>query len=335
MARGRAGTLAPHPFGLPPGPGDVPRRPAGPWDRPGDVRRRGGPSRSAAADPRCVVRGPGALEHPWLSPLPGRGGRAGGRPHPRSALHLADGPAAEGAERGGDGAAARARWSAPVRSSCETGRCSRCSTAPGPASARSSASTSVTSPAPWRVPTCRCSGCSGRATRSGWFLLGASPARPWPIGSPVEGRPLLEPKKWRRRSDAEAVFLNARGGRLTRVGRVRRGQEVRGPRRPRGEGQPPCPAALLRHPHAGSWGRCAGRPGAPGPRLHRHDPALHEGLGRAPPPGLRGRPPASGNHGGEGPRSMSPCRTRPQRRRPPTSISPPSCARSRPGCRPS
>ena len=33
-----------------------------------------------------------------------------------------------------------------------------------------------------------------------------------------EGRPLLEPKKWRQRSDAEAVFLNARGGRLTRVG---------------------------------------------------------------------------------------------------------------------
>ena len=26
-----------------------------------------------------------------------------------------------------------------------------------------------------------------------------------------EGRPLLVPKKWRRRSDAEAVFLNARG----------------------------------------------------------------------------------------------------------------------------
>jgi integrase/recombinase XerD len=33
-----------------------------------------------------------------------------------------------------------------------------------------------------------------------------------------EGRQRLEPKKWRRRSDAEAVFLNARGGRLTRVG---------------------------------------------------------------------------------------------------------------------
>ncbi len=37
----------------------------------------------------------------------------------------------------------------------------------------------------------------------------------WLSGS---GRPLLEPKKWRRRSDAEAVFLNTRGGRLSRVG---------------------------------------------------------------------------------------------------------------------
>ncbi len=33
-----------------------------------------------------------------------------------------------------------------------------------------------------------------------------------------QGRPLVVPKRWRRRSDAEAVFLNARGGRLTRVG---------------------------------------------------------------------------------------------------------------------
>jgi integrase/recombinase XerD len=33
-----------------------------------------------------------------------------------------------------------------------------------------------------------------------------------------EGRAYLEPKKWQRRSDSEAVFLNVRGGRLTRVG---------------------------------------------------------------------------------------------------------------------
>lgn len=32
------------------------------------------------------------------------------------------------------------------------------------------------------------------------------------------GRPLLEPERWARRGDAEAVFLNARGGRLSRQG---------------------------------------------------------------------------------------------------------------------
>ncbi len=32
------------------------------------------------------------------------------------------------------------------------------------------------------------------------------------------GRPELEPRRWARRGDAEAVFLNARGGRLTRQG---------------------------------------------------------------------------------------------------------------------
>ena len=33
-----------------------------------------------------------------------------------------------------------------------------------------------------------------------------------------QGRPLLVPRQWRRRSDADAVFLNARGSRLTRAG---------------------------------------------------------------------------------------------------------------------
>jgi len=33
-----------------------------------------------------------------------------------------------------------------------------------------------------------------------------------------EGRAKLAPRQWRRRGDAEAVFLNARGGRLTRQG---------------------------------------------------------------------------------------------------------------------
>ncbi|MDZ7733512.1 MAG: tyrosine-type recombinase/integrase [Acidimicrobiia bacterium] len=33
-----------------------------------------------------------------------------------------------------------------------------------------------------------------------------------------EGRPVLEPERWSRRDDAEAVFLNQRGGRLSRQG---------------------------------------------------------------------------------------------------------------------
>ena len=33
-----------------------------------------------------------------------------------------------------------------------------------------------------------------------------------------EGRPAVEPERWARRGDAEAVFLNARGGRLSRQG---------------------------------------------------------------------------------------------------------------------
>ncbi len=33
-----------------------------------------------------------------------------------------------------------------------------------------------------------------------------------------QGRPLVVPRQWRRRTDAEAVFLNARGGRMTRAG---------------------------------------------------------------------------------------------------------------------
>ena len=49
-----------------------------------------------------------------------------------------------------------------------------------------------------------------------------------PIGVPAvralvawfgpEGRPVLAPPQWRRRGDAEAVFLNTRGGRLSRQG---------------------------------------------------------------------------------------------------------------------
>ena len=45
------------------------------------------------------------------------------------------------------------------------------------------ASISVTSPGPSRRPTCRCSGCSGRGTRSASSLSAGSPGTPWPSGS--------------------------------------------------------------------------------------------------------------------------------------------------------
>ena len=51
-----------------------------------------------------------------------------------------------------------------------------------------------------------------------------------PLGGPArmaldtwlapDGRPRMAPDRWARRSDAEAVFLNARGGRLSRAGGV-------------------------------------------------------------------------------------------------------------------
>jgi hypothetical protein len=129
-----------------------------------------------------------------------------------------------------------------------------------------------------------------------------------------QGRPLLEPRKWARRSGLPQRPWGAADPRR----RLRRRQEVRRPSRPGGQGQPARPPSLVCHPHVGSRGRRAGRPRAPRPRLHRHDPALHEGFARTPPPCLRGRPPAGGNNEGEGPRSMTPCRTRLQRRTPPT-----------------
>ena len=105
------------------------------------------------------------------------------------------------------------------------------------------------------------------------------------------GRPHLEPKRWARRGDSEAVFLNARGGRLTRQGAfavVRDHALAAGLRAPV---SPPRAPPLLCHPHAGARRGHPGRPGAARPRLDRHHAALHEGLPRAPARRLRVRPP--------------------------------------------
>jgi integrase/recombinase XerD len=134
----------------------------------------------------------------------------------------------------------------------------------------------------------------GKGSKERVVPLGRLALAAWQQWLSGEGRPHLEPKKWKLRSDADAVFLNVRGGRLTRVGAfgvVKKYADRVGSGRP---GQPPRPAPLVRHPHAGPGGRHPGGPGAPRPRLHRHHPALHQGVARAPAACLRGRPPRAG-----------------------------------------
>jgi len=62
------------------------------------------------------------------------------------------------------------------------------------------------------------------------------------------GRPALAPEQWKRRADADAVFLNRRGGRLTRQG-----------------------AWLV----VTRWGRIAGLDGKLTPHVLRHSCATH------------------------------------------------------------
>ena len=100
------------------------------------------------------------------------------------------------------------------------------------------------------------------------------------------GRPELS-----GRTATSALFLNARGGRLTRQGAwliVRAAGDRAGLVRPP---VPPRAPALVRHPHARPRGRHPGRAGAAGPRQPVDHPGVHEGLAGAAPGGLRRRAP--------------------------------------------
>ncbi len=100
------------------------------------------------------------------------------------------------------------------------------------------------------------------------------------------GRPYLD------RRSSQALFLNARGGRLTRAGVfliLRRLAEKAGSSRSRTPASPP---ALLRHTPAGGRRRPAQRPGDARTRGSRHDRALHPCHGQAPPRDVFRGPPA-------------------------------------------
>ena len=58
----------------------------------------------------------------------------------------------------------------------------------------------------------------GKGSKERLVPLGTMAARAVEEWLAPEGRAKLAPRQWRRRGDAEAVFLNARGGRLTRQG---------------------------------------------------------------------------------------------------------------------
>ena len=173
-----------------------------------------------------------------------------------------------------------------------TGPSSRCSTAPGCASPSWWACGWATS-----TSSRRCSGRSGRGAKE----------RVVPVGRPAVaalgswlgpgGRPALVPERWARRSDADAVFLNRRGGRLTRQGAwlvVKRWGDRGGPRGPAHASRP---AALVRHAHARPRRRHPIRPGAARSCLGQHHAGVHEGVGRTPGGGVPRRPPAGSGRG--------------------------------------
>jgi integrase/recombinase XerD len=58
----------------------------------------------------------------------------------------------------------------------------------------------------------------GKGAKERIVPLGTMARRALEVWLDAGGRPDVAPKQWRRRGDAEAVFLNARGGRLTRQG---------------------------------------------------------------------------------------------------------------------
>ena len=128
--------------------------------------------------------------------------------------------------------------------------------------------------------------CAARAARSGWCRSGRYAAR-GARGLPGPG-PARRCAAGRARA-RRAVFLNARGGRLSRQSAwtvLRAAAERAGLTR---RGLTAHAAALVRHPPARRRRRRPGRPGAARPRLGDHHPGLHAGHRGQAARGLRDR----------------------------------------------
>ena len=103
-----------------------------------------------------------------------------------------------------------ARWRATGRVRSATARCSKCSTRPGSASAKRSVSTSTTS-----TSKTGCCACSAKATRNASCRSAAPPA---PCSSSTSATADCSCARRARdvSADTDAVFLNARGTRISR-----------------------------------------------------------------------------------------------------------------------
>ena len=298
LAGGRAGPIPQHAQRLP----ARPARPTSPWLRraPSHAGRRDGGGRRAPTSATC--RPAGGRRPRWpervaavrsLHRFLAEEGRSADRPGRRRGCASRARRPAQAAHRGGGHGAARRGGRRRGRCIAGTGPSSSCCTAPACASASCAGCPSATStpPAGW-------SGCSARGPRSGSCRSGDRrwpPPRTW-LGP--GGRPRMVPARWARRGDAEALFLNQRGGRLSRQAGwaiVTRYGSTSRPARP---AEPARAAPLVRHPHARPRRGPASRPGAARARLDLDHAGVHEGL-RPSGCGPSSSPPIPGPAGGE------------------------------------
>jgi integrase/recombinase XerD len=140
--------------------------------------------------------------------------------------------------------------------------------------------------------TARSCACWARAGASAVVPLGRCALDALAAWLGAGGRGAMVPARWARRTDAEAVFLNQRGGRLSRPGGVGDRPGVRRARPTAGSAQPARAAPLVRHAHARP--RCRHPLGAGAARacLDLDDPGLHAGVERTTPSGVPPEPPA-------------------------------------------
>ena len=234
----------------------------------GDARRA--TSASAGCRGRAVVRRPAGWRRSACCTDSWSRRAVGPTTRPPTSTASACRPASPTAHRG----QVTALLAAPAVTdpvACAIGRCWSCCTRPERASLR---------PAGCRSATSISTEQHGPPVRQG--LEGADrPLRParrgsaWPVARAVRTA-ASRARRWTRRGDAEAVFLNHRGARLSRQAAWAMVKQY-GDRIGLGDAVAARAAALVCDPPARSRRRPADRPGAARPRVDLDDAGVHQG----------------------------------------------------------